>query len=146
MCVCVRVCVCVCVCTCTHMLSHVWLFATPQTVALQAPLSIGFSRQELVGLPFPSPGDLPNSAIQLSSSASTALAGRFLITGKHAGVNNHPLLQGIFLTQGENPGLLYCRQILYHLSHQGSPLRWEIRDLDKRRQWALCGVVEETLV
>ena len=34
----------------------------------------------------------------------------------------HFLLQGIFLTQGLNPGLLHCRQILYHLSHQGSPL------------------------
>ena len=30
----------------------------------------------------------------------------------------HSLLQGIFLTQGSNPGLLHCRQILYHLSHQ----------------------------
>ena len=33
----------------------------------------------------------------------------------------HFLLQGIFLTQGSNLGLLYCRQILYHLSHQGCP-------------------------
>ena len=33
----------------------------------------------------------------------------------------HSLLQGIFPTQGSNPGLLHCRQILYHLSHQGSP-------------------------
>ena len=32
----------------------------------------------------------------------------------------HSLLQGIFLTQGLNAGLLHCRQILYHLSHQGS--------------------------
>ena len=32
----------------------------------------------------------------------------------------HFLLQGIFLTQGLNPGLLHCRQMLYHLSHQGS--------------------------
>ena len=31
------------------------------------------------------------------------------------------LLQGIFPTQGSNPGLLHCRQIFYHLSHQGSP-------------------------
>uniref|UniRef100_A0AC11DH54 PET100 cytochrome c oxidase chaperone n=1 Tax=Ovis aries TaxID=9940 RepID=A0AC11DH54_SHEEP len=29
--------------------------------------------------------------------------------------------QGIFATQGSNPGLLYCRRILYHLSHKGSP-------------------------
>ena len=33
----------------------------------------------------------------------------------------HFLLQGIFLTQGSNPGLPHCRQMLYHLSHQGSP-------------------------
>ena len=32
----------------------------------------------------------------------------------------HFLLQGIFLTQGSNPGLPHCRQTLYHLSHQGS--------------------------
>ena len=35
----------------------------------------------------------------------------------------HFLLQGIFLTQGSNPGLLHCRQMLYHLNHQGSPFR-----------------------
>ena len=35
----------------------------------------------------------------------------------------HFLLQGIFPTQGLNSGLLHCWQILYHLSHQGSPLR-----------------------
>ena len=36
-------------------------------------------------------------------------------------VGCHSFLQGIFLTQGSNPGLLHCKQILYHLSHQGSP-------------------------
>ena len=41
--------------------------------------------------------------------------------GKNTGVGSHSLLQGIFLTQGSNQGLLYCRQILYHLGHQGSP-------------------------
>ena len=35
------------------------------------------------------------------------------------------LLQGIFPTQGQNPGLLHCRQILYQLSHQGSPKDYE---------------------
>ena len=35
-------------------------------------------------------------------------------------VGTHPLLQGIIPTQGSNPGLLQCRQILYHLSHHGS--------------------------
>ena len=41
--------------------------------------------------------------------------------GKNTGVGCHALLQGIFPTQGLNPGLLHCRQILYCLRHQGSP-------------------------
>ena len=40
--------------------------------------------------------------------------------GKSAGMGCHFLLQAIFLTQESNPGLLHCRQMLYHLSHQGS--------------------------
>ena len=40
-----------------------------------------------------------------------------------------PFLQGIFPTQGLNPGLLHCRQILYHLIHQGSP-DWPLVDLE----------------
>ena len=65
--------------------SLIWLFATLWTIACQAPLSMGFSRQEYW------------SAL-------------------------HFLLQWIFLTLGSNPGLLHCRQILYRLRHQGSPL------------------------
>ena len=42
--------------------------------------------------------------------------------GQNTGVGNLSLLQGIFPTQGSNPGLLHCRRILYQLSHQGSPL------------------------
>ena len=54
-------------------LSRVQLFVTPWTVAYQAPLSMGFSRQECwSGLPFPSPGDLPNPGIELSSPALQA--------------------------------------------------------------------------
>ena len=46
-------------------LSCVRLFVTPWTVAYQAPPSMGFSRQEYwSGLPFPSPGDLPNPGIE----------------------------------------------------------------------------------
>ena len=41
--------------------------------------------------------------------------------GKNAGVGCHALLQGIFPTQGLNPGLLHCRQILYSLTNGGSP-------------------------
>ena len=41
--------------------------------------------------------------------------------GKSTGVGCHFLLQGIFPTQGLNPGLPHCRKTLYHLNHQGSP-------------------------
>ena len=41
--------------------------------------------------------------------------------GNDSGVGSPPLLQGILPTQGLNLGLLHCRQILHHLSHQGSP-------------------------
>ena len=55
------------------MLSRVQLFATLWTVARQAPLFMGFSRQEYwSGLPFPSPGDLPNPWIEPGSPALQA--------------------------------------------------------------------------
>ena len=58
---------------CVCVLSRNQLFAVPWTVACQAPLSMGFSRQEhWSGLPFPSPGDLPNPGIKLTSLALQA--------------------------------------------------------------------------
>ena len=60
---------------CVCVLSGICLFGTPWTVARQAPLSMRFPRQEYwSGLPFPSPGDLPDSGIE---SSSPALAVRF---------------------------------------------------------------------
>ena len=54
-------------------LSRVRLFVTPWTVAYQAPPAVGFSRQEYwSGLPFPSPGDLPNPGIESRSPALEA--------------------------------------------------------------------------
>ena len=46
--------------------------------------------------------------------------------GQNTRVNSLSILQGIFPTQGLNPGLSHCRQIIYHLSHKGSPriLEW----------------------
>ena len=74
---------------CAYLLSHVWLFAAPWTVACQDPLSMGILQEKYwSGLSCPPPG--------------------------------------IFPTRGSNPGLPHCRQILYHLSHKGSPriLEW----------------------
>ena len=65
---------------------------------------MGSSKQEYwSGLPCLPPGDLPDPGI------------------KPKPVSLHVHLQGIFLTQASNLGLLHCRQILYRLSHQGSP-------------------------
>ena len=59
-------------------LSHVRLFVTPLTIARQAPLSMGLSRQEYWSeLPLPTPGDLPDPGIE---SESPTLAGGFLTT------------------------------------------------------------------
>ena len=69
------------VCKHTQSLRRVWLLAIPWTVAREAPLYSGFSRPEYrSGLPFPTPGDLPDSGIELVSPASPALAGRFFTT------------------------------------------------------------------
>ena len=147
------------------VLSHVWLSVTPLAVSCQAPLSMGFSKQEYwSGLPCPPPGDLLNLGIEPRSPTlkvdsllseppgkpkiivflefpwSEVLVTQSLshvqlfaipwslprllcpwnFLSKNTGVDCYFLLQGIFLTQGLNPGLLHCRQILYHLSHKGS--------------------------
>ena len=77
-----HVCVCVLVVKCVSVVTDLpWLFVTPWTVAHQAPLSMGFSRQEhwseLLCLP---PGDLPHPRIEPMSLKSSILAGRFFTT------------------------------------------------------------------
>ena len=54
--------------------------------------------------------------------------------GQNTNVGSLSLLQGIFPTQGSNPGLSHCRWILYQLSHQGSPriLEWVIYPFSRR--------------
>ena len=74
-------------------LSRVRLFATPWTVAHQAPLSMGFSKQEYwSGLPFPSPGDLPNPGIKPGSPALQADALSSEPPGKSVDFSKHLLL------------------------------------------------------
>ena len=66
---------------CMCLLSHVQLCATPWTVARQAPLSMGFSRQEYwSGCPCPPPGHLPHPEIEPPSLTSIALTSGFLTT------------------------------------------------------------------
>ena len=62
-------------------LSHVQLFMTPWIIAHQAPLSMGLPRQEYwSGLPFPTPGNLPDPGIEPALLVSPLLAGGFFTT------------------------------------------------------------------
>ena len=64
-----------------QLLSHVWLFLTPWTVAYQASLSVGFSRQKYwSGVSFPLPGGFPYPGIDPESLLSPALASGFFTT------------------------------------------------------------------
>ena len=104
-------------------LSRVQLFATAWTVAHQAPLSWGFSRQGYRrGLPCSPPGDLPNPGIEPRSpilQADSEAPGK----PRSTGVEAYPFFRRIVLTQAASWGLLHCRRILYQLSYQGSPSR-----------------------
>ena len=112
-----------------------------RAAACQVPLFMGFSRQGYwSGLSFPSPGDLSDPGIKPESPSLQAYSllseppgesQKFVLCylsilcpqnspSKNTRVGSCSLLQGVFPTQGSNPGLLPCRQILYSPSHQGS--------------------------
>ena len=77
-------------------LSHVQLFATPWTVAHQAPRSMGFSRQEYwSGLPFPSPGDLTDPGIEPGSPAVQADTLLSDLPGKPQSMSNKMRRMGV---------------------------------------------------
>ena len=113
---------------CIHVcfLSHVWPFVTPRTVAHQASLSMGFSRQEYwSGLPFPPPGDLPNPRIEPMSPAASALAGGFFTTeplGKSQSVSGfsflHILVNVCYLWSFFNEVLFICNVLLIYAVQQ----------------------------
>ena len=64
-------------------------------------------------------------------------------SGKNTRVGSHSLLQGTFLTQALNPGLLLCRWLLYHLSHQGSPMLAYIK---KKTKPPLCPLIKQWVI
>ena len=80
------------------VLSHVRLFATPQTVAHQAPLPMEFSQEDLSGLPFPSPGDLSNPGVKSRSPALQADSLPAELPGKPSSytVNLFSLMQSFY--------------------------------------------------
>ena len=95
--------------------SYVQLCGTPWTVAHQAPLSLGFSRQEYwSGLPFPPAGDLPDPGIEPVSLMSPLLAGGFFTTSATWEWN-----------QGQRPNTCF---LLYH---NGQEITKEIKQRGK---------------
>ena len=123
---------------------------------------MGFSRQEYwIGLPFTSPGDLPDSVIEtwvsescLVLSDSLRLHGLYSpgnslcqntgvgsqntgVGSQNTGVGSDSFLHGIFPTQRLNPGLPHCRWILYQMSHKGSLriLEWVAYPFSRGSSW-----------
>ena len=100
----------------TRLFSCVRLFATPWTVAYQAPLSMEFPRQEYwSGLPFPILGALPNPGIEPASLASPALAGRSLPPHHLRSLSHHRDL----LQEGEGPPVV-AKESVYLLLGEGT--------------------------
>ena len=105
------------------MLSHVQLFGNPWLQPARLFYLWGFSRQEYKnGLPCSPPGDLPNSGIEPRSHVLQAdsLSSEPPGKPKNIGMGSLSLLQGIFLSQKLNWGLLHCRRIICQLNYQGS--------------------------
>ena len=112
-CVYVRTCVCMCVCTrvracmrvCVRVCACVCVFLYMD----------GCDRYHIDRLTVVSNSLQPHGLYSPQNSP-----------GQNTGVGSLSLLQGVFPTQGSNPGLPHCRQTLYQLSHQGSPrtLEW----------------------
>ena len=109
----VKLCWCVCVCVCGGLVVKLCpTFVTPWTVACQAPLSVGFSRQEYWSeLPSPSPGDLPNPGIKLNPVS--CIAGRFFTnSATREAIHTHTYIHAqiytiyIFITLGA--ALIWC--------------------------------------
>ena len=94
-----------------------YLYSAPQALSLEQPTfapSLGFLQRRFV---------LSRSVVSDTFRPHGLYPTRLLCPwnspGKNTEVGSHSLLQRILLTQGSNLGLLYFRQILYHLSHQG---------------------------
>ena len=103
------------------ILSHVWLFVTPWTVAHQALLSLGVLQArilEWVAVPFSRRSSHPGIKHRCPTLQVNSLLSQSPGKPMNTGVSSLSLLQGIFLTQKWYPSLLHCRWLLYQLSYQ----------------------------
>ena len=105
------------------MLSCIQLFETPWTVACQAPLSTGFTRQKSwSGLPFPPPGDLPNPGIKLQSPTlqSDSLPPELPRKPLWAYKGTNPIHEGSILMTSYNPNHLLKAPLPDTITLEGS--------------------------
>ena len=108
---------------CASLLSHVQLFATPSTVAGQAPLSTGILQARILGwvaMPSSRESSQPRDRTQISCIAGWFFTIWTTEKSKNIEVGSLSLLQGNFPTQESNWSLLHCRRILYQLSYPGN--------------------------
>ena len=97
---------------------------------------------EWVAFPFSRGSSQPRDQTQVSRIAGDSLPAEPQGKSKNTGMSSLSLLQQIYLTQESNWGLLNCRQILYQLSYQGSPLtqQYVIREKEGLRYYHACGL------
>ena len=101
---------------------------------------------EWVAFPFSSGSSQPRDGTQVSALQVDSLPVEPKGKPENTGVGSLSLLQAIFSTQGLNPGLLHCIQIIYQLSHNGSPriLEWVVHPfssgspLPRNQTWFSC--------
>ena len=153
---CLHVCTCVCV-RAQHVLSYVQVFSTPRTEACQAPLSTVLKKWKL--------SKNESHSVVSDSLRPHGLYGPWNSPGQNTGVGALSLLQGIFPTQGSNPGLPHWRRFPYQLSYQGiiiiklgTDIRCGQSNLFRQFLWGKCmwtpehcldsshGLTPETLV
>ena len=131
-------------CVCACMLSGVWLFVTPWTGAGQAPLSMEFSRQDnWSGLPFSTPGDLPNPGIE---PMSPALTGGFFTIAPPAAAAAKSLQLCLTLydpidsspSGSPVPGILQARTLEWVAISFSNAWKWKVKVKSLSRVWVLA--------
>ena len=117
---------------CAYLLSHVWLFATPWTVALQAPLSLEILQARILAWVAmtssrgsSNQGIKPRSPVLQTDSLPAEPPGK----PKNTGVGSLSLLQWIFPTQESNRGVLHCRWIFFFFTS------WATQEAPARHCW-----------
>ena len=111
-------------------------FATPWTIAHQAPLSLGFPRQEYwSGLLFPSPGDLPTTGTEPGSPAlqAVSLPSGLLYSFKHP-------LKCAFTAYPQTSNVFYCSRVTYIARFQGFPAPPSVCSIRPTPIWSTLSV------